>query len=401
MASYFKIFWRRGRQRQELPPSILLTAPPAPPGEPVSAWTPYFKRTDNATHRRTPEENPHNPEHPATPPVPFFIAAVDPALSIKRREIRRQRIPNPFHYGTPVTTRITHLAANVLYGQGPPITRITHLSAGVLYVENIPTARVTHLSVSVIYRAPKSQGHPETVPAKKGKKKKFGGIGSGTSTSRRLIRVLQLNVFPITPLGFFEGQWPSHRPPPTFRTSFTRRLQTPLRLDERPPTSVVEFPFAALDLLLKANRIEFKRQIQTLPQLDERPPTPPGFFAGHWPAPVPFPTFKIEFVRTRRDLAHNPAYPATPAGFFAGQWPSHKPFPTFKVSFTRTLQTLAQNPVYPPTPPGFFAGFFPAPFRVKRIPLTYHREAQRVLNPHVYPATPPGFFAGSRYRFSP
>jgi hypothetical protein len=367
VASYFRVFWRKQRQIQRLPVAFD-TAPPAPAGEPVSAWTPYFKRTDNATHRRVPEENPHNPEYPATPAVPFFIAAVDPATSIKRRDIRRQRIPSPFHYNKPLTTRITHLTANVLYGQGPP------------------AARITHLTVQVLYRAPKSQGHPETNPPKKGKKKKWGYITGDTSTARRLIRLPQLDVFTPTPPGFFEGQWPSHRPPPTFRTSFKRQIQSLPPLWEYPPTPPAVFPFAALDLLLRANRTAFQRQIQTLPQLDERPVTPPGF---RWPRP-PFPTFKVEFVRTRRELAHNPDYPATPAGF---RWP-RPPMPTFKVSFTRTLQTLAHNPIYPATPPGFFEGFFPAPIRLKRIPVTYGREAQRPLELDERPPTPAGFFDG-------
>jgi hypothetical protein len=146
----------------------------------------------------------------------------------------------------------------VLFGQGPP------------------TVRITHLTASVLYQRPTSQGVPERErkePEKKGKKKKWGFFGGGRSTGRRNVRVLQPGIFPITPPGFFEGQWPSHKPPPTFRVSFERRLLTPLELNEYPPTPppisvVAETP------ALKATLIEFERQLQKLPQLDEFPTTP-------------------------------------------------------------------------------------------------------------------------------
>lgn len=431
MASYFRIFWRRRRHRQEQP-SVILTGAPAPPGEPVSAWTPYFKRTDNATNRRLPEENPHNPEHPATPAVPFSFASVEPATSIKRRDIRRIAIPSPFHHDKPLTTRITHITASSLYAQAPPPTRITHLTA------------------QILYQRPTSQGHPETTPAKKGKKKKWGYIGGETSTSRRLLRTQPHDVFPITPPGFFAGQWPSHKPPPTFRTAFQRKLQpTPfpfvkeptarvthltagVLFDQAPPTTrathltaaalydqvppIARATHLSVTVIYRAPRSQghpettpakkgkkkkwgyvsdgtstSRRLLRLLP-LDVFQPTPPGFFEGHWPAPKPFPTFKVRFDRTLQAIpeldrykpppisdenyaGYTPVlksnqiefaralqalelneYPATPPGF---RWP-RPPMPTLMASFERSLQALAHNPVYPATPPGFFEGQWPS-----------------------------------------
>ena len=415
MASNFRVFWRRGRQLQRLPEFNEPIAPPVEPaGEPVSAWTPDFRQTKNLTHRRVPLDVQRNADHPATPAIPFFIAAVTPAISIKRRETRRHLRPVPQHdEWAPTTTRITHLTASVLYGQGPP------------------TTRVTHLNVAVLYRAPRSQGHPETTPAKKGKKKKWGYISGDTSTARRLVRTLPLDTYTPTPPGFFAGFWPATKPFPTFKTEFKRTLITPLELNEYPAAAALVTPFSAYTLAIKSFTWRVDRQIQSL-QLDEYPPTPPGFFAGQWPSHKPFPTFKVEFVRTRRDLPQldehpatpagffegffpapfrvkripttygrepqrvlNPhVYPVTPPGFFAGQWPASLQLRPFQISFERKLQALPPLWEYPPTPPRFFEGFFPAPFRVKRIPVTYHRESQVPLDLFERPPTPPGFFAG-------
>ena len=398
MASRFRIFWRRGRQLLQLP-ELDRFPPPPPPGQPVSAWTPYFKRTDNATNRRTPEESPHNPAHPATPLPPFALSAIAPATSIKRRDIRRQRIPDPFHYDRPLTTRITHLTASTLYGQGPPTTRATHLTAMVLYAT--PKGHV--------FLPP--QPRSRTAPTK-----------LGFLHSRPSIR--QLDIFPETPPGFFDGQYPSFVQTGFFTSQFNRLLLTPLEINEYPPT-----PLAGVVLappLLKANRTEFKRTLAQPLELNEHPLTVRATVKSAGNARKPFVTFTQRSRRliqttplawlavptpavisvvaqtpvlkanvTRFDRRLQPLqldeWAVTPPGFFEGQWPSHKPPPTFSTSFTRQIQRLPPLDEYEATPPGFFEGFFPAPFRVKRIPLTYHREAQRVLNPHVYPATPPGF----------
>jgi hypothetical protein len=405
----------------------------------VSAFTPHFQQTQNTTHRRTPEESPHNPEHPATPEPPFAFGAVTPATSIKRRETRRQRIPDPFHYDKPLTTRITHLTAMALYGQGPPTTRITHLTA------------------MVLYRNPTSQGHPETTPPKKGKKRK-NTFPFGTSAGRSRRQLPRLDTFAPTPPGFFAGQIPSFVPSGFFKSSFTRTLQQPLELDQRPPTppppvSVVAetpalkanfsrftrklltplelnehpatppsvIPPAALDLLLEANLVEFKRQIQKLPQLDQRPPTPPRFFEGFWPASDPFPTFKVsfdrklltpaeideypppppsadlysaihkspaairsEFKRTLQTLGNPHVYPATPPGF---RWP-RPPMPTHKVAFDRKLQTLAHNEEYPATPPGFFEGQWPSHKPPPTLKASFARQLKLPPEHNVYPLPP-------------
>jgi hypothetical protein len=338
------------------------------------------------------------------------LASVVPAVSIKRRETRRQLIPTPFHYDKPLTTRVTHATASVLFGQGPP------------------TVRVTHATAAVLYQRPTSQGHPETTPAKKGQKKKFGFIGGDTSTSRGRLRVLQPGIFTPTPPGFFEGQWPSHKPPPLFKTAFKRQLLTPPEHNEYPvaarpipsgpgnrpfsifkqrsrrlktpipipwaqPAPPAAVPFSAYTPVLKVVVAEFERQIQKLPQLDERPPTPPGFFEGHWPGSKAVESFNVSFERQLQKLPQLDEYPETPFGFQWGFYPGSKRVEAFTWEFKRKPQTVELNE-YPETPPGFFEGQWPASLTLRPFEISFERRLQQLPPLWEYPATPPGFFEG-------
>jgi hypothetical protein len=240
----------------------------------------------------------------------------------------------------------------------------------------------------VLYRAPKSQGHPETTPAKKGKKKKWGFIGGDTSTSRRRLRLQPLDVFTPTPVKVRVGG----RPTGIFWIfkQKSRQHKTIIPIPWAEPAPPAPVSIAAETPALKALFSSFDRRLQSLAHNPVYPPTPPGFFAGQWPASLTLRPFETEFTRDLRQLPELDRYAVTPPGF---RWP-RPPMPTLTASFARQLQVLAHNEEYPPTPPAFFEGFFPAPFRVKRIPLTYGREAQVPLELDERPATPLGFFAG-------
>jgi hypothetical protein len=199
---------------------------------------------------------------------------------------------------------------------------------------------------------------------------------------RTLQKLPQLDHF--VPLASPAGYLPV---PKAFRTEFDRTIQ-PVIHDEwkrlrRPHPGPI----------IKANRISFKRKLQTPLELNERPPTIFGFQAGFIPGSRRVEARRVEFKRTRRDLPLLTEYDPTPIGYRAGQWPSHLQLKPFKVDFTRTLQKLAHPEATPATPPVFVS--YDAQFRVDAIKRRdIKRRHQAAINAHVYPPTSPLFYTG-------
>jgi len=165
--------------------------------------------------------------------------------------------------------------------------------------------------------------------------------------SRRLKTVTPIlwvgAVVSLTAQGF-----PGWQAPTQFKQSQERKLQSVLELNVRPetPTGYYSGYYPGS----KAVKAETKRSNYTLtltPELNSYPPTP---------APVTYSAivesgynFNKGLARTRLDVELN-EYPSTPAGYYSGYYPGSELATGFKSEFNRSLQTVELNE-YPSLPP--------------------------------------------------
>lgn len=208
---------------------------------------------------------------------------------------------------------------------------------------------------------------------------------------------------------------PSYKRVEAFRTSFKRRLQVPLQLDERPFTAQISTgprPLVAsfvtrslrsrrLQVLPHnpiypttpvstaqgfpawlppiAHRTRLERALQTLPPLDEHPPLPPT--AEGFPAWLSPKVHKTSLERTHQAPLELNARPATTI------YPAWALPPQHRTRFERQRQRVPALDVYPPTPPT--AQGFPAQVRLAANRTRLERRLQTLPRLDVYTATPP------------
>lgn len=205
--------------------------------------------------------------------------------------------------------------------------------------------------------------------------------------ARKALRLPDLNSYPATPQGYYEGWYPGSALARSFRSKFDTEVQRLPELNVYPATPSQEL-YPATQLAVSF-RVEFDVRRQQTPELNEYPATP----AAPYAATVLARSLRFGFdITPQRPLELN-TFPSTPQGYYEGWFPGSRGVEALRSSFEVTRQELPQLDEYPATPAveATLPSFIPPPsFRRRTTRFT----ALRALIAPVFPATSAAYYTG-------
>jgi hypothetical protein len=152
----------------------------------------------------------------------------------------------------------------------------------------------------------------------------------------------ELNNYPATPSGYYEGYFPGSTLATSNRTEFKSRLQRLPELNTFPAAAVVS-PLTAY-LQPAANRIRFKIKRGAIPELNSYPAAIVG---------APVTSWLTHFEHTQNATNRKPlfielnTYPATPAGYYTGYYPGSALAESYGVKYKAKRQAVPEHNIYP------------------------------------------------------
>ena len=193
------------------------------------------------------------------------------------------------------------------------------------------------------------------------------------NTNRRLRETLELNTFPATPAGYYDGYYPGSEIAQSLSFESKRKLQVVPELNTYPATPA-QVPLPAWGLHFEPiKNLTNHKQINV--ELNTYPETPAGYYSGYYPGSLMAKAINSSFDINEQKLPELNVYPSAVVVADITAWNPH--FEKIRNRTNRRSLGVELNQ-YTQTPAGYYSGFFPGSEIQESFKWTFKRVNQVV-----------------------